>query len=211
MVLKEEQNVTGSVATVKGSAVENKPFTSVDKALQGAVPGLQSTSTSGAPGAATDIRIRGQGSITASNQPLWVIDGVIAASGDFTTNTTTANVLSTLNPNDIESISVLKDASAASIYGSRAANGVISGNYKKGRSGKTIFNFSAEAGQNSIAYKNDKNRAMTTSENQVVMRVALINAGYATTDAEADAISTDPVNGFGLKPDTRQYKIGMTS
>ena len=194
-------NVTGSVSTVKGAAVENKPFTSVDKALQGAVPGLQSTSTSGAPGAATDIRIRGQGSITASNQPLWVIDGVIAASGDFTTNTTTANVLSTLNPNDIESISVLKDASAASIYGSRAANGVILVTTKKGRSGKTVFNFSAEAGQNSIAYKNDKNRAMTTSENQSVMRIALINAGYATTDAEADAIITDPVNGFGLKPD----------
>ena len=113
------------MATVKAISVENKPFTSVDKALQGAVPGLQSTSTSGAPGAATDIRIRGQGSITASNQPLWVIDGVIAATGELTSNTTTANILSTLNPNDIESISVLKDASAASIYGSRAANGVI--------------------------------------------------------------------------------------
>lgn len=221
---QRKTNVTGSVATVKGAAVENKPFTSVDKALQGAVPGLQSTSTSGAPGAGTDIRIRGQGSITASNQPLWVIDGVVAASGDFTTNTTTANVLSTINPNDIESISVLKDASAASIYGSRAANGVILVTTKKGRSGKTVFNFSAEAGQNSIAYKNDKNRAMTTSEYQSVMRIALINAGYATNDAEADAIITDPVNGFGLKPDVntdwydlvtrsgsqQQYNLSMT-
>ena len=217
-------NVTGSVATVKGSVVENKPFTSVDKALQGAVPGLQSTSVSGAPGAATDIRIRGQGSITASNQPLWVIDGVAAAAGDFTSNTTTANTLSTLNPNDIESISVLKDASAASIYGSRAANGVILVTTKKGRNGKTTFNFSAEAGTNSIAYKNDKNRAMTTGEYQTVMRTALINAGYASTDAEADAIITDPVNGFGLKPDVntnwydlvtrsgsqQQYNLSMT-
>lgn len=194
-------NVTGAVATVKGAAIENKPFTSVDKALQGAVPGLQSTSGSGAPGAFTDIRIRGQGSINASNQPLWVIDGIIAQSGDLTLNTTTANVLSTLNPDDIESISILKDASAASIYGSRAANGVILVTTKKGRVGKTVFNFSVEAGQNSIAYKNDRNRAMTTREYQTVLQEALINAGFATDTADANTIITDPVNGFGLKPD----------
>ncbi|HEY0434096.1 MAG TPA: SusC/RagA family TonB-linked outer membrane protein, partial [Chitinophagaceae bacterium] len=191
--------VTGAISTVKPAAIENKPFTSVDKALQGAVPGLQSTSTSGAPGAFTDIRIRGQGSINASNQPLWVIDGIIAATGDFTSNTTTANILSTLNPDDIESISVLKDAAAASIYGSRAANGVIVVTTKKGRAGKTVFSFSAEAGTNSIAYKNDHNRAMTTSEYQSVLEVALVNAGFAGNNAEADAIITDPVNGFGLK------------
>jgi len=217
-------NVTGAVATVKGAAIENKPFTSVDKALQGAVPGLQSTSGSGAPGAFTDIRIRGQGSINASNQPLWVIDGIIAQTGDLTSNTTTANVLSTLNPDDIESISVLKDASAASIYGSRAANGVILVTTKKGRVGKTVFNFSVEAGQNSIAYKNDKNRAMTTREYQTVLQQALINAGYATDTADANTIITDPVNGFGLKPDVntnwfdqvtqngsqQQYNLSMT-
>lgn len=198
---QKRTNVTGSIATVKPAAIENKPFTSVDKALQGAVAGLQSTSFSGAPGAATDIRIRGQGSINASNQPLWVIDGVIAVTGDLTSNTTTANVLSTLNPDDIESISVLKDASAASIYGSRAANGVILVTTKKGRVGKTVFNFSAEAGQNDIAYKSDNNRPMTTSEYQSVLRLALINAGFANNNQDADAIITDPVNGFGLKPD----------
>ncbi|MGZ3838924.1 MAG: SusC/RagA family TonB-linked outer membrane protein [Flavisolibacter sp.] len=217
-------NVTGSVATVKTSEIENKPFTSPDKSLQGAVAGLQSTSTSGAPGAATDIRIRGLGSLTASNQPLWVIDGVIATTGDLTTNTTTANILSTINPDDIESISVLKDAASASIYGSRAANGVIVVTTKKGRSGKTAFNFSAEAGQNSIAYKNDRNRSMTTSEYQTVLRLALINAGYAADNTEADAIITDPVNGFGLKPNVntnwydlvtqkgaqQQYNLSMT-
>lgn len=217
-------NVTGAVSTVKAAEVENRPFTSVDKALQGPVTGLQSSSTSGAPGAATDIRIRGLGSLNASNQPLWVIDGVIATTGDLTSNTTTANVLSTLNPDDIESITVLKDASAASIYGSRAANGVIMVTTKKGRGGKTSFNFSAEAGNNDIAYKNDNNRAMTTSEYQSVLRLALINAGYAADNTEADAIITDPVNGFGLKPNThtnwldlvtrkgtqQQYNLSMT-
>lgn len=191
-------NVTGSIATVKQSAIENKPFTSVDKALQGAVPGLQVSSTSGAPGAFTDIRIRGQGSINASNQPLWVIDGVIATTGDLTSNTTTANILSTLNPDDIESISVLKDASAASIYGSRAANGVILVTTKKGRAGKTTFNFSAEAGINSIAYKNNNNRAMTTDEYKSVFEESLVNAGYANDAADADALIIDPVNGFGF-------------
>jgi TonB-linked SusC/RagA family outer membrane protein len=95
----------------------------------------------------------------------------------------------------------LKDASAASIYGSRAANGVILVTTKRGRNGKTTFNFSAEAGQNSIAYKNNKNRAMTTSEYQTVFRESLINAGYAANDADADAIITDPVNGFGWPAD----------
>lgn len=193
-------NITGAVATVRGSEIENKPFTSVDKALQGTVAGLQSSSTSGAPGAATDIHIRGVGSISASNQPLWVIDGVIATSGDLTANTPTANVLSTLNPDDIESISVLKDASTASIYGSKAANGVILITTKKGKAGKTTVNFSTEVGQSDIAYKNKNNRPMTTKEYQTVLEEALINKGMASSIAEADAIITDPVDGFGLKP-----------
>ncbi len=195
---QKRTNVTGSIATVKQGVIENKPFTSVDKALQGAVPGLQISSASGAPGASTDVRIRGQGSINASNQPLWVIDGVIATTGDLTSNTTTANILSTLNPDDIESISVLKDASAASIYGSRAANGVILVTTKKGRVGKTTFNFSTEAGSNTIAYKNNNNRAMTTDEYKSVFEESLINAGYATDAADADALIIDPVNGFGF-------------
>jgi len=195
-------NVTGAVSTVKSTQIENKPFTSVDKALQGNVTGLQATSTSGAPGASTDIRIRGLGSLNASNSPLWVIDGVIATTGDLTSNTTSANILSTLNPDDIESITVLKDAAAASIYGSRAANGVIMVTTKRGHAGKTAFNLSTEAGTNSIAYKNNNNRAMTTREYQSVLQLALINAGYASDTTDANSIITDPVNGFGLKPNT---------
>jgi len=121
---KKKTDLTGSVATVKGADIENKPFTSVDKALQGSVAGLQSTAASGAPGANQQIRIRGISSITASNAPLWVIDGVPVLANDLSRQTTTANILSTLNPNDIESITVLKDAASAAIYGNRAANGV---------------------------------------------------------------------------------------
>jgi len=199
----KKTNVTGSIVAVKAADIENKPFTSVDKTLQGQVAGLQSTSASGAPGANTDIRIRGIGSLNASASPLWVIDGVIATTGDLTSNTTTANALSTLNPDDIESISVLKDAASTSIYGSRAANGVIIVTTKKGKAGRTSFNLSAEAGQNSQAFL-PSNKPVTTLQYQTLMRESLINAGYATDNASADALITDPTNGLGIDPNYTQ-------
>ncbi|MDQ2721285.1 MAG: TonB-dependent receptor [Bacteroidota bacterium] len=197
---QKKANITGSISTVSADKIENKPFASVDKALQGAVAGLQASSPDGTPGSGTDIRIRGTGSISAGQNPLWVIDGIIATTGDLTTNTVTANALSGLNPDDIESISVLKDASATAIYGSRAANGVILVTTKSGKSGKTKINFSTEVGQNSIAYKNSHNRPMTTAENQIVLRQGLINAGDAANNAEADSFIIDPVNGLGFDP-----------
>jgi len=187
----KKTNITGSMSVIKGTEVENKPYTSVDKALQGTVAGLQSTSVSGTPGAATDIRIRGIGSILADASPLWVIDGVISTTGDLTVNTTTANPLSTLNPNDIESITVLKDAASTSIYGSRAANGVILVTTRKGKAGKTRFNISAEVGSNSRAY-NPSNKPLTTPQYQTVLRQSIINGGFATDNAGADKLITDP-------------------
>lgn len=193
----KKTNLTGAVGTVKGTDLENKPFSSVDKALQGSVPGLLSTSTSGAPGAATDIRIRGIGSINASASPLWVIDGAIATTTDLTVNTTTANPLSSINPDDIESISVLKDAAATAVYGSQAANGVIIVTTKKGRGGKTRLNFSTEIGKSDIAFKNKNNRSLTTPETQQILRQSIINAGDATDNAGADALIIDP-NYYGI-------------
>ena len=152
---QKKPEVTGAIARVGGAEIENKPFTSIDKGLQGGVAGLQSLSGSGQPGSSQSIRIRGIGSISAGANPLWVIDGVPVNTGDLSRLTTTSNALSTINPNDIESISVLKDAAAASIYGSRAANGVILVTTKKGRSGKTKFRFDAETGQSDIAYYNE--------------------------------------------------------
>jgi TonB-dependent SusC/RagA subfamily outer membrane receptor len=191
----KKTNITGSVATVKGTYLADKPFSSVDKELQGAVAGVEVSSTSGAPGSATDIRIRGIGSISASASPLWVIDGVEATTGDQSTNTTTSNVLATMNPDDIESITILKDASSTAIYGSRAANGVILVTTKKGRAGKTRVNLTAEVGQNSQAF-NPSNKPMTTLQYQTILREGLINAGYATDNASADALITSP-NGLG--------------
>src|SRR5678815_1584851 len=182
---KKKTALTGSMTTVKGADIENKPFTSVDKALQGAVAGLQSVAASGAPGANQQIRIRGISSITASNAPLWVIDGVPVIANDISRQTTTANILSTLNPNDIESISVLKDAASAAIYGNRAANGVILVTTKKGRAGKTKFKFDAEVGQNNTAYVNEDYRPLNAAEYLAITREGLVNAGasQATIDA----------------------------
>jgi len=174
---KKKTDLTGSVGTIKSGDIENKPFTSFDKGLQGMVAGLQSTATSGAPGANQQVRIRGISSITASNAPLWVIDGVPVLANDLSRVITTANILSTLNPNDIESISVLKDAASASIYGNRAANGVILVTTKKGRSGKTKFRFDTEIGQSDIAYENHDYRPLNAAEYIAITTEGLVNAG----------------------------------
>ncbi len=174
---QKRADLTGVVATVKAADIENQPFTSVDKALQGQVAGLQSVASSGAPGANQAILIRGVSSITASNQPLWVVDGIPINTGDVSRLATTSNLLSTLNPNDIESISVLKDAASQSIYGSRAANGVIVVTTKKGRTGKTRFRFDAEAGQSDIAYWNDKYDPLNEAQYFTIAEEGLLNAG----------------------------------
>ncbi len=195
----KKTNVTGSITTIKGSEIADKPFTSVDKTLQGAVAGVQVSSTSGQPGSATDIRIRGIGSISASASPLWVVDGVAVLTGDQSSNTTTSNILATMNPDDIESVTVLKDAASTAPYGSRGSNGVILISTKKGRAGKTRISLSAEAGQNSQAFK-PSNVPLNSIQTQTLLRQGLINAGYASDNAGADAIITDPTNGLGIIP-----------
>jgi len=148
---QRKESFTGSISTIKSDVLKERPVTSFDKALQGAAAGVIVQSVSGQPGAATTVRIRGIGSFSASNAPLYVVDGVAITTGDFTQSAQTANVLSTLNPSDIESISVLKDASAAALYGSRAANGVILVTTKKGRAGKTKISVSGSQGYSSMA------------------------------------------------------------
>lgn len=186
---QKKTTLTGSVATVKASEIENLPFSSVDKALQGKVAGLQSVAASGQPGASQAILIRGISSITASNQPLWVIDGVPVNTGDASRLQTTANLLSTLNPNDIESISVLKDAASQSIYGSRAANGVIVVTTKKGKSGKTKFRFDTEIGQSDVAYKNNKYTPLNAQQYIDLTREGLVNFGASPASTQATLTS----------------------
>ncbi|MGM9802975.1 MAG: SusC/RagA family TonB-linked outer membrane protein [Muribaculaceae bacterium] len=146
----KKSSYAGSASLVKGDALKDMPITSFENALTGKVAGLQVTSSSGQAGSAPSIRIRGNGSMNASNEPLYVIDGVPVVNGDvgqmsgytYSTN----NVMNSLNPEDIESISVLKDAAASSLYGSRAANGVVLITTKKGKQGRTVVALKASVG-----------------------------------------------------------------
>lgn len=146
----KKSSYSGSAAMVRSEELTLKPVSSVEQALQGKVAGLQVTTASGQPGAATTFRIRGTGSLNASSEPLYVIDGVATTSTSYSKNAsdlnTTTSILSSINPQDIESVTVLKDAAAASLYGSRAANGVVIITTKSGKAGQGHVNFNAQFG-----------------------------------------------------------------
>ena len=148
----KKSSFTGSAAVIKADKIVSGSKESFDKALSGKMAGVRTASATGDPGSMAEINIRGVGSISASKSPLYVIDGVVTkADDDMNYYGKTQSVLSTLNPEDIESMTVLKDAAAASLYGSRAANGVIIITTKKGKEGKTNVSYSGEVGWNKMA------------------------------------------------------------
>ena len=142
---KSRKLMTESISTINSEKIKELPVASFDQALQGRMSGVQITNLDGTPGSPTSIRIRGVGTI-ANAQPLFVIDGIPVGTGTGGVNGTSVNPLSTINPSDIESISVLKDASAAAVYGVRAANGVVLVTTKRGRQGKPTISFDAYYG-----------------------------------------------------------------
>ena len=175
---QRREAATGAIATVSGDQIRNMPATSPEKLLQGQVAGMQIQSVSGQPGAASQVRIRGFSSINAGQEPLYVVDGVPVASGDWNIFTSTGNALSNLNPGDIESITVLKDAAASSIYGSRAANGVILITTRRGRAGEDArINFRVRSGVSQKVNDNDY-QFMTADEIYRYNRTAIINSGF---------------------------------
>jgi TonB-dependent starch-binding outer membrane protein SusC len=141
----KKSDLTASVSSIKGDVIKEFPVTSIDQALQGRVAGVQITQSSSAPGGGLSVRVRGSNSILSGSEPLYVIDGLpiypdnsaIGTGG----NRQAASALAMLNPNDIESIEVLKDASGTSIYGSRGANGVVMITTKRGKSGSTKVSY----------------------------------------------------------------------
>ena len=176
---------TGSVSTVSGTNIAEAPVTSVDKMLQGKVAGLTVSSNSGQPGATSNIRIRGTSSINAGNEPLWVVDGIpiITSDNRMLSNAGVGDggTTASINPNDIESITVLKDAAAASIYGSRAANGVILVTTKSGKAGQSRFTARVKFGASVIANDNGY-LPLTGDELNSYFRTAVTNAGYNPDD-----------------------------
>ncbi|WAC13283.1 SusC/RagA family TonB-linked outer membrane protein [Dyadobacter pollutisoli] len=146
---QKKSDLTGSVSSVKGSDLTRLPTQRVDQALQGRAAGVMVQNTDGAPGGNATIRVRGGNSITGGNNALVVVDGIQGVN------------ITTINPNDIESLEVLKDASATAIYGARGANGVILITTKRGASGKAVFNYGFSMGFQRLNHKLD-----------------LMNAGY---------------------------------
>jgi len=141
--------LTSSISDFKPKDINEIPLENIDAALQGKATGVQVVQNSGTPGGGMTVRIRGNNSINAGNEPLYVIDGIPMLTGNFGQigfSGQNINAISDLNPNDIESISILKDASATSIYGARASNGVVLITTKRGKVEKTNINFSAYGG-----------------------------------------------------------------
>jgi len=183
---------TGSVATISSDKINNRPVTNITKALEGQVAGVQTTSSSGQPGSTATIRIRGIGSISASSDPLYVVDGI-----PFDGN------LNSISPNDIESISVLKDATASALYGSRGANGIIIITTKSGKKGEARINFNMSQGFSTRAVK-DYEQVNTDQYFQLYWealrngyRSSQINGQQAAQMATNNLISELGINPYG--------------
>ena len=204
----KKSDVTGSVASVKEKDLTPGAIVNVQQAIQGRVAGVQVYQKSGEPGSAISVKIRGASSITAGNDPLYVIDGMpmnndapITGSGPGSPgNVNPRNPLNALNPADIESIEVLKDASATAIYGSRGSNGVVIITTKRGTSGAMRINYSAQYGRQEVAHYP---RMLTGQEYHDVLN-ALVDAGAA------DATQRVPDNYVNTNWQEALYKTAPT-
>ncbi|WP_460980267.1 SusC/RagA family TonB-linked outer membrane protein [Spirosoma fluminis] len=143
---QSRQDATGSIATVKGAAIAQMPIQSFESGLAGRTPGVQITVPNGVLNNPPVFRIRGTNSISLSSYPLIIVDGVPTFTGDQGSTNAPSNPLASINPNDIESMDVAKDAAATAIYGSRAANGVVFITTKRGKSGKVRVNYDGWVG-----------------------------------------------------------------
>mgnify|MGYP002777843354 CR=1 FL=1 len=195
----KKRDLTGSVASIGAAEIKAQPVSGLNQALQGRVAGVQVTQSSNSAGGGVQVRVRGGNSISASNEPLYVIDGFPvtnpapaqgASSGNANSNAF-PNVLATINPNDIESIEVLKDASATAIYGSRGANGVVLITTKRGKAGQSAVEFETFYSVSRITKMFD---LVNASESLRAKNEQLVNLG------RPERYGTDPAYG-PRKPD----------
>ena len=202
--VQQKRDISGSIASVKGEALKTIPVQTFDQALQGKAAGVNITIPNAVLGNPPVIRIRGYNSISGSSSPLVVIDGVPVFSGDLSRNAAPLNVLGDLNPADIASIDILKDASATAIYGSRAANGVILITTRKGELGKTKVTYDGSIGytqpyrvyelMNAEEFITHKNKAMDNGlwPQTITSGGVVYNTRYAfLKDANGNNIDTD--------------------
>ncbi len=208
----KKSDLTAAITSVKSEDLIKTSITSIDQGLQGRAAGVVVTNISGQPGAGTSIRIRGTSSVMGTNEPLYVIDGIPVISGGASSgamNTPPLNPMALMNPNDVESIEVLKDASATAIYGARGANGVILVTTKRGSKGKVRTSVNAYYGLQTIAKKMD----MLNAEQLAILgNEATDNAGIdrklifadlnnlrkRSTDWQNEIFRTAPIQNYEL-------------
>lgn len=182
---QKRTDITGSVVQVSEDVLTQYASASVDQALQGNVAGLTISSSSGTPGSVANIRIRGTSSITAGNEPLYVIDGVPINNGNVNASTATSTIsaLAAIDPSTIASMTVLKDASATAQYGARGANGVILITTKSGKFGETVYSFDSQVG-----FQNDATEGpvpLTNEQRFELASEAYFNDGFFDSEEEA--------------------------
>jgi TonB-linked SusC/RagA family outer membrane protein len=206
--------VTSSVATITSDEIKEQPVATISQAIQGRLAGVQVNSGSGRPGSPIQINIRGRSSIAAGNDPLYVVDGVILASNSDATPAGAGagiTVLANLNPEDILSVDILKDAAAAAIYGSRGSNGVVLITTKSGnKGGKSTINVSTYTGSQSLTNIKD---VLNASDYRTMYNESRVNAGLSTifTPAEISNPSAN-VNYIDevLSPDSKINSVQLS-
>jgi TonB-linked SusC/RagA family outer membrane protein len=213
-----KRDLTGSVTSLKGADVQDMPTPSFEAAIQGKAPGVQITTGSGVAGSGTLVRIRGVASISAAGDPLYIVDGIPISQNYFVNGNNGGfnnNPLATLNPEDIESIEILKDAAATSIYGSRGSNGVILITTKRAKKGGLKFDFTSRLGTSQPTFKP---QMLNSSQMLQLYQEAWENDGgtgrapLPNNISWEDALKTntnwiDETMGIGLK---QMYSLGTT-
>ncbi len=215
--------LTGSVSAISSKEIEDLPVSGVDGILQGQAAGVQVSQNSGTPGGEMSVRIRGLSSISGSSQPLYIIDGIPVTTGDFGQigySGQGASALTDLNPSDIESISILKDASSTAIYGARASNGIVLITTKRGKAQKAVVNVNVYTGvqrawnqldmldaRQWMEYRNDLTNSTVFTEEQM-------NNITIDTDWQDVIFRTAPINSYELSAnggsEKTKYYIGGT-
>ncbi|MDJ1472092.1 SusC/RagA family TonB-linked outer membrane protein [Xanthocytophaga flava] len=210
---EQRRDIRGSIATITSDKFKDIPVVGMDQALQGQVAGVQVTQSSGTPGGGISVRVRGSTSISASNRPLFIVDGIPVEDGELGLRDFGGqkdNAFSTINPNDIESIEVLKDASAKAIYGSRAANGVVLVTTKRGKANtRTTIEADIQRGLIDVVRKPELLNAHELLELQ---REAVVNGGgdpdkLGLIPGVTDAVNTDWIDAVLRRALYQQYQI----
>ena len=208
----DRATLSSAVASVSAEKLQNVPLAGIDAAMQGQAAGVQVIQNAGNPGVGMTVRIRGAASISASNQPLYVIDGVPLIRDDFSQLDVGGQDITGVTgiaPDEVERIDILKDASAAAIYGSRGSNGVVMITTKRGRAGRTSFSFTTYGGSQTVP-KGNRWELMNATEYLTYMNEAAENDGYGSgyfgdpttagvgTDWQAEVFRAAPIRNFAV-------------